>query len=154
MAPVPEQQQQAAEQEQRANHLEDWRHVFFFNRSQLYLLHGDLRLRVDVLLCVPYSCGILVLGDPPYRIGCYRSSSGGCSGTHGLGGCKTRKSINMQAVTKLTVVWAMVTMVIFPQHKPSEIQSRGPRCGDSEWTASHILRRYKNVSRQETGVFI
>lgn len=86
MAPVPGRRQQAAEQEHRADGLAAWRPIFSRRRSGLYLLHGDLRLSVDVLLRVPYSRGILVLGDPPYRIGCYRSSGGGCPGAHGLGG--------------------------------------------------------------------
>lgn len=75
--------------EQRAKRLENWSHVFIPKGfSQLYLLHGDLRLSVDVLLGVPDSCGVLVLGDPPNGVGCDRSSSGGCPGTHGLGGCE------------------------------------------------------------------
>lgn len=65
-------------------------HIFVLRRSRLYLLHGDLRLSVDVLLGVAYSCGILVLGHPPYRIGCYGGSGGGRSGAHGLGGCGSR----------------------------------------------------------------
>lgn len=76
------------------SHPEDRTHNFILIRLQLYLLHGDLRLSVDVLLGVAYSCGILVLGHPPHGIGCYGSSGGGGSGTHGLGGCGSRLAIS------------------------------------------------------------
>lgn len=73
------------------NYLENRMHrISILIGLQLYLLHGDLRLSIDVLLGVTHSCSILVLGHSPYRIGCYRSSGGGCSGTHGLGGCGSR----------------------------------------------------------------
>lgn len=102
---------------------------------QLYLLHGDLRLSVDVLLGVPDSCGVLVLGDPPNRIGCYGSGGGGCPGTHGLGGCKGEDGYqHTKPLQNFLVFGATVTMAILPQHKPSEIQLQGTWRGGSERT--------------------
>lgn len=91
VAPVPGRRQRAAAQDAENSIIRNTGGtVSFLKRSQPYLLHGDLRLSVDMLLGVTYSCGILVLGHPPYRIGCYGRSGGGCPGTHGLGGCSSR----------------------------------------------------------------
>lgn len=91
VAPVPGRRQRAVAQDAENSIIRNTGGtVSFLKRSQPYLLHGDLRLSVDMLLGVTHSCGILVLGHPPYRIGCYGRSGGGCPGTHGLGGCSSR----------------------------------------------------------------
>lgn len=118
VAPVPGRQQRAVAQDAENSIIRNTGvTVSFLKRPQPYLLHGDLRLSVDMLLRITYSCGILVLGHPPYRIGCDGRSGGGCPGTHGLGGCSSRITDKQSRLNSRNDGAAFATQAIGDQRK-------------------------------------
>lgn len=63
-----------------------------------------------------------------------------------------RTGINIQAIAKPTSVWATVTMAIFPQHKPSKVQSQGTWRGGR--FKSHFEKILNVSEKKDGGVYL